>query len=77
MPSNCRIFASALISPVLTAHPTEVQRRSILDYQLKIQRLLKERDRTQLTPNEMRHNEEDLRSAIQTLWQTWCYVPSG
>lgn len=63
-------FDGALISPVLTAHPTEVQRRSILDYQLKIQRLLKERDRIQLTPNELRHNEEDLRSAIQTLWQT-------
>ncbi|MBK6617412.1 MAG: phosphoenolpyruvate carboxylase [Nitrosomonas sp.] len=63
-------FTHALISPVLTAHPTEVQRRSILDYQLKIQLLLKARDRTQLTPNELRHNENSLRAAIQTLWQT-------
>ncbi|SDY49409.1 phosphoenolpyruvate carboxylase [Nitrosomonas halophila] len=63
-------FAKALISPVLTAHPTEVQRRSILDYQLTIQRFLKDRDRTQLTPNELRHNENGLRAAIQTLWQT-------
>jgi phosphoenolpyruvate carboxylase len=36
---------SALISPVLTAHPTEVQRKSILDCQLSISRLLSERDR--------------------------------
>lgn len=63
-------FANAQISPVLTAHPTEVQRRSILDYQLKIQLLLKTRDRTQLTPNELRHNENSLRAAIQALWQT-------
>ncbi|SFL58108.1 phosphoenolpyruvate carboxylase [Nitrosomonas communis] len=63
-------FAKAMISPVLTAHPTEVQRRSILDCQLTIQRLLQERDRIQLTPNELRHNEEALRAAIQILWQT-------
>ncbi|MDP1558985.1 MAG: phosphoenolpyruvate carboxylase [Nitrosomonas sp.] len=63
-------FSKAVVSPVLTAHPTEVQRRSILDCQLTIERLLKERDRTQLTPNELRHNEEGLRAVIELLWQT-------
>jgi phosphoenolpyruvate carboxylase len=63
-------FRDALISPVLTAHPTEVQRKSILDCQLQIARLLNERDRLQLTPEELAANEEALRRAILTLWQT-------
>jgi phosphoenolpyruvate carboxylase len=41
---------SALISPVLTAHPTEVHRKSILDCQLIISRLLSERYRVDMTP---------------------------
>lgn len=68
--SLARFFAKAVVSPVLTAHPTEVQRKSILDCQLTIERLLKERACTQLTPNEMRQNEENLRAMIQILWQT-------
>lgn len=65
-----KFFAKAVVSPVLTAHPTEVQRRSILDCQLTIAHLLNERDRMQLTPDELRNNEEGLRCAIQILWQT-------
>ncbi len=63
-------FKETVMSPVLTAHPTEVQRKSILDCQLTIARLLKSRDRLQLTPDELRNNEEGLRRAILTLWQT-------
>ena len=60
----------ALISPVLTAHPTEVQRKSILDCQIEVARLLAERDHGALTPAKMRENEEVLRRVILTLWQT-------
>jgi phosphoenolpyruvate carboxylase len=63
-------FREALISPVLTAHPTEVQRKSILDCQLEIARLLTERDRMDLTPEERALSEEQLRRVILTLWQT-------
>ena len=63
-------FRDALISPVLTAHPTEVQRKSILDCQLEIARLLAERDRLDLTEEEGAISEENLRRVILTLWQT-------
>jgi len=63
-------FEQALISPVLTAHPTEVQRKSILDCQLEIARLLSERDRVQMTTEERAATEESLQRLVLTLWQT-------
>jgi phosphoenolpyruvate carboxylase len=63
-------FRHALVSPVLTAHPTEVQRKSVLNCQMVVARLLDERDRMQLTADEAAENEEALRRAILTLWQT-------
>ncbi|HEY5068508.1 MAG TPA: phosphoenolpyruvate carboxylase, partial [Candidatus Acidoferrum sp.] len=55
---------SALISPVLTAHPTEVQRKSILDCQLIISRLLSDRDRVDMTPDDLADNEETLHRFV-------------
>jgi phosphoenolpyruvate carboxylase len=69
-PALKAFFERALIVPVLTAHPTEVQRKSILDCHQEIARLLTERNRLRLTPGELRENEEALRRAIVTLWQT-------
>ncbi len=60
----------ALISPVLTAHPTEVQRKSILDCQLIISSLMSERDRLDMTPEDEADNEEALRRFVLILWQT-------
>jgi phosphoenolpyruvate carboxylase len=63
-------FAQALICPVLTAHPTEVHRRSILNRQMEIARLLAERDRAGAIPQERAANDEELRRAVLALWQT-------
>jgi len=62
-------FNDALIAPVLTAHPTEVQRKSILDAEHDIARLLAERD-LPLTPRERIANTQLLQARIATLWQT-------
>ncbi|MFA9440344.1 phosphoenolpyruvate carboxylase [Uliginosibacterium sp. sgz301328] len=65
-----QFFNDALVSPVLTAHPTEVQRKSILNCQLRIAQLLDARDRIQMTPEELAENDENLRRAVLVLWET-------
>ncbi|MBI3513635.1 MAG: phosphoenolpyruvate carboxylase, partial [Proteobacteria bacterium] len=63
-------FKAALVGPVLTAHPTEIRRKSTIDREMEVARLLDERDRLQLTPEEAEASDEALRRAILTLWQT-------
>jgi len=58
------------VSPVLTAHPTEVQRKSVLSLHRKLAGLLDDRDRLPLTPAQLAENEAELFAAILTLWQT-------
>jgi phosphoenolpyruvate carboxylase len=65
-----RFFAEAACRPVLTAHPTEVRRKSAIDREMEVARLLAERDRMQFTPEELVQNRKALRRAVLTLWQT-------
>jgi len=63
-------FANALVVPVLTAHPTEVRRKSTIDREMEVADLLAERDQVSLTAAELGANEAALRRAVLTLWQT-------
>ena len=64
-----QMLAQAHVSPVLTAHPTEVQRKSILDAERAIATLIGQRDDA-LTPQARQDNEANLRARITQLWQT-------
>lgn len=69
-------FLQAQIRPVLTAHPTEISRKSILNCQQDIAALLEHRDRQQLTGEELAENQESLERAVLTLWQTRMLRPN-
>lgn len=69
-------FDHALVSPVLTAHPTEVSRKCILQCQHEIAGLLDQRDRLQLTPEEAEENDLALRRAVLRLWRTRMLRPT-
>ena len=76
------MLATSFVSPVLTAHPTEVQRKSILDAERDIAHLLTERDaikaraaavnaaKDALSPKELAANEMQMRARVMQLWQT-------
>jgi phosphoenolpyruvate carboxylase len=76
------MLATSYVAPVLTAHPTEVQRKSILDAERDIAHLLTERDaikaraaavnaaKDALTPKELAANEWQMRARVMQLWQT-------
>jgi phosphoenolpyruvate carboxylase len=55
---------------VLTAHPTEATRRSVLAAHLRLSRLLAEFDDPSLTPARRRRVEAALAEEVTLLWQT-------
>ncbi len=68
--------ASVAVTPVLTAHPTEVRRRTALNRTREIGRLLGERDRGGMDEADASEWEGALRVEILALWQTAILRPS-
>lgn len=75
-PAILRRLQKSHISPVLTAHPTEVQRKSILDAERAIAQLLAHRDDIANRPTdqkqkiELQINEQAIKTRVLQLWQT-------
>ena len=63
-------LAGALVSPVITAHPTETRRRTIFDTQHRITELMRLRLHGHTQTEDGRDIERELHRHILTLWQT-------
>jgi phosphoenolpyruvate carboxylase len=64
-----QVLDTAYIAPVLTAHPTEVQRKSILDAERAVAELVQARDGLK-RPEALADNEALIRARVTQLWQT-------
>jgi len=58
------------ITPVFTAHPTEVARQTVLLKRRRIARELERLDRLPLTAEEAQDCENNIRAEVTSLWQT-------
>ncbi len=64
------LLSASLVAPVLTAHPTEVRRKSVLDHKNRIAELMLLRDAGADETPEGDVVEEAIRRQIVLLWQT-------
>ena len=68
--SIAQTFSNMEIELVLTAHPTEVKRRTLIQKNGRVYDLLAQRDRQNLTPFELAETRENLETLIASTWQT-------
>jgi len=65
-----RAVAVSEVVPVLTAHPTEIRRRTIQSIQSAISELMEQRDRVEMNHVEEAEWSDELWRQVVTLWQT-------
>jgi len=69
-PQAIALLNRALIAPVLTAHPTEVMRKSMLDHRNRIAALMRQRDAGRGETADGELIELEIARQIALLWQT-------
>ena len=66
----CELLSRICITPVFTAHPTEVARRSVMFKRRRISDLLEQLDRIPVPEAQLESLQRDLTAEITALWQT-------
>lgn len=68
--SISRALDTQKVEIVLTAHPTEVNRRTMLRKHRRVKEILEQRDRNDLPVYERKRLNEELRSEIASIWES-------
>lgn len=69
-PEIAAALGAIRVEPVLTAHPTEAKRQTVLRHHRALYRLLVELENTMWTPSERTVLEGQVKAAIERLWRT-------
>lgn len=64
------VLGRVRVEPVLTAHPTEAKRLSVLVQHRALYRLIRKRERPDLAPSEQERTREEAKAALERLWRT-------
>jgi phosphoenolpyruvate carboxylase len=69
-PTIAQGLADIVVEPVLTAHPTEAERATVLKQHRAIYLGLVARENQMWTPEEQRGIEQDIKAGLERLWRT-------
>ncbi len=64
------LLQHAAVELIFTAHPSEAQRRTVLEKHRRLVSLIARRERLELTPAEAEDVDRAIREEVTTLWQT-------
>jgi phosphoenolpyruvate carboxylase len=65
-----RVIYATSVEPVLTAHPSEARRRTVIEALRQLYLLLVRRENTMWTPAEQDEIRDEFKSALERLWRT-------
>ncbi|MCB9080183.1 MAG: phosphoenolpyruvate carboxylase [Lewinellaceae bacterium] len=65
-----RALPAVRVEPVLTAHPTEAKRSTVLEHHRELYLLLVERENAMYSDQERTYNREKVKASLYRLWKT-------
>ncbi len=65
-----QVLSDIKVEPVLTAHPTEAKRATVLEHHRRLYLLMVRRENQMWTPSEREENRREIKTELERLWRT-------